>query len=258
MGRLSKMEWKNHEKACELLEGDKPLSWEERRFIAGNWRSSATNNVSKGGSFFTPYEIARLMHSWIPTKGRIVDFCAGIGTLSLAIMDMNENGKNEFVCVEQNADFIEVGRRLVPEAEWIQADAYEKSTWDRILAEIPGGKFSRAMANPPFGKIPTANGDRKKLDWLNFRGSADLMACEIMMKIAHATIAIVPQDHARYVHSYGADKSRIYNRDMEYLKFMEKNPGIVLGTTPFDMQEFDELWNDVKIKVELVFIEEEN
>lgn len=46
-----------------------------------------------------------------------------------------------------NPDYVEVGRKLVPEADWICGDALDP----KLLGSL--GRFDFAIANPPFGNI---------------------------------------------------------------------------------------------------------
>ena len=51
----------------------------------------------------------------------------------------------QVTCVEINPDYVAVGRKLLPEATWICADAFSD------LSHL--GRFDWVVANPPFGSI---------------------------------------------------------------------------------------------------------
>lgn len=261
MGRLSKQEWDMHERALNLVRSDANLTFDQKLDIIKYFRPSATNNVSKGGAFFTPYELAELMHEYTPPRGHIVDICAGIGILSLAISECNKAHRpycdNQFTCIEINPDYVEVGKRLMPEANWIQADVYDKETWSKMLdwnVMFSNKKFDYAIMNPPFGRITAVHGDKNKLKWLHYSGAADLMACEIVMRVAREGVAFIPQMSAQYMHSYKVQPSQRYNTSINFMKFAELNPGINIASTPFEMEEFDHLWQGTHPKIEMVNI----
>jgi hypothetical protein len=52
----------------------------------------------------------------------------------------------QITCVERNADYVEVGRKLLPEATWICADVLG-------VLDMRLGHFDSAISNPPFGNI---------------------------------------------------------------------------------------------------------
>jgi hypothetical protein len=55
-------------------------------------------------------------------------------------------GFTELTCVEINPRYFEVGRKLLPEARWINADVFDWRTLDL-------GRYDVAIANPPFGRV---------------------------------------------------------------------------------------------------------
>lgn len=145
MAKLSKAQIKAHNRALEILTQGR-LSDEDADFVFDNWMESANHVNSAAGAFFTPREM-----SWsfaIEVGGhRILDLCAGIGILGYAVYHRSlwgNDGPCDITCVEINPDYIAVGKKVLPQATWIQADA---------LAELDIGRFDWVISNPPFGRF---------------------------------------------------------------------------------------------------------
>lgn len=150
MAKLTKIETKNHLLAMDLINSDKELSFEDKEFVLRNYHEGANHIQGQTGTFFTPYDMAYDVILDIG-YGDTVDLCAGIGMLMfchltrLRYYHMNRDDKlPRLVCVELNKDYIEVGKRIMPEVEWIHAD---------ILNMPDIGKFEYSISNPPFGNI---------------------------------------------------------------------------------------------------------
>lgn len=136
--KLTKQQIKAHNEAMEILKKDK-LKEDEAIFVMENWREDAVHVNSAAGAFFTPWRLARDLA--IEVQGKtIVDLCAGIGTLSYFAY---REGR-EMTCIELNPDYIAVGKKIMPEARWIQGSIFDQH-FDT--------KFDCAISNPPFGAI---------------------------------------------------------------------------------------------------------
>ncbi len=147
MSRLTKQQSKLHAQACSLLQQDS-LTFDERLFVLDNWQESANHVNGSAGAFFTPRSLARGLA--IETfGGRILDICAGIGSLAFAAYHYSAGtqtgGRPNITCVEINPDYVAVGRKVLPEASWIVADAFD-------LPSSLGG-FECVISNPPFGRV---------------------------------------------------------------------------------------------------------
>ena len=144
MAKLSKAQAKNHADACKLLAKEK-LSLDERYFVLENWREDATHINSVAGAYFTPPALAREFALEV-VGPRVIDLCAGIGSLAFAFWHrhaFDSNPAAEITCIEVNPDYVAVGNKILPEANWIQADV------SCLAKDI--GHFDCAIANPPFG-----------------------------------------------------------------------------------------------------------
>lgn len=145
MAKLSKQQMKLHNQALDLVHSDKILSWEERYFILENYQEGANHTNSLAGAFFTPLLLSRDTCIEIPSNESVVDLCAGIGGLSFWL-----EGCNDVTCVELNEDYVTVGKRVNPYANWVHMDALK-------FCDTTSERFDNALSNPPFGNIKTSN-----------------------------------------------------------------------------------------------------
>jgi hypothetical protein len=106
MSRLTKQQSKLHARAGSLLQQDS-LTFDERLFVLDNWQESANHVNGSAGAFFTPRSLARGLA--IETfGGRILDICAGIGSLAFAAYHYSagtQTGERpNITCVENGLD----------------------------------------------------------------------------------------------------------------------------------------------------------
>lgn len=149
MAKLSKQQFKLHQQAEDIL--TKPvLTLEEKEFVLEHWDPSAKHVNSADGAFFTPLELAVSFACVLGQPSAIIDLCAGIGALSYACTPVY-GAPPRMVCVEKNPDYVRVGRKIVPHAEWIEGDVFD--VLDMGLHTGAAGRFDAAISNPPFGKI---------------------------------------------------------------------------------------------------------
>lgn len=186
MAKLSKTQARYHAHACELLAKEK-LSLEEKYFVLQHWREDATHINSVSGAFFTPPALARDLS--IEVAGPcVIDLCAGIGSLAFAAWhrhDFERASLNHVTCVEINPDYIAVGKKLLPEADWIQADVFH-------LPENLG-RFDCVIANPPFGAIKSSGKAPR------FTGNIfEYRVIDIASDIADYGVFIIPQSSAPF------------------------------------------------------------
>lgn len=146
MAKLTKAQAKAHNRALEILRQDR-LNEADREFVFDNWQEGANHINGQAGAFFTPMGLA-----WdlaIDVGGRtILDLCAGIGVLGYAAYhrgSYDRENPRQVTCVEINPAYVEVGRKLLPQARWVCADAFSD------LSEL--GRFDWVVSNPPFGAI---------------------------------------------------------------------------------------------------------
>lgn len=144
MSKLTKAQAKAHQQACELLKKE-VLTEDDKLFVLEAWQESAKHINSISGAFFTPVGLARDLSIEVSGR-RIIDLCAGIGSLSFWCACRAWSEPPEIVCVEINPDYAAVGRKILPEATWIVGSVFD------LPADI--GRFDFAIGNPPFGATP--------------------------------------------------------------------------------------------------------
>lgn len=147
MAKLTRAEFKAHNEALRILEKER-LTEEDKEFVFRNWHEGATNINSQAGAFFTPYDMA-FDFAFDVGGPHVIDLCAGIGMLSYATYHRHiRQGSSVpiITCVERNPEYVEVGKKLLPEANWICADLFD-------VLDMGFEKFDYAISNPPFGAI---------------------------------------------------------------------------------------------------------
>lgn len=254
MAKLTKREIKSHIKACEILEKD-VLSEDDKEFVLDNWFPYAENNVASESAFFTPKDLAREAAIFISInipdnkqKFKLLDLCAGIGILSLMVKEQMAWGKEvEITAVEYNSDFVRVGKKLLPDAKWINMDAFDEESWKKN--GIENERFDLTISNPPFGL-------KGKYEWRGYNGPADLVACAVALdKTNNSGIFILPQGSVPFLYSgqnfYQKSESKIWN------KFKKYYPDAQLDCISVDTSIYKTMWNQVNPSVELVQIYDE-
>ncbi len=264
MSKLSKIATKNHEQAQQLVDGtaclfyheetdsydwvkyhkqDKPLTIDEKIYVLKNWNPQASHNVGKTGTFFTPYDLARDLAIEVIGIGTIVDVCAGIGALSFAEEIMGGGGAKH-ICIENNPTFIEVGKRILPDAKWILGDAFDAKTWGQI------GSAYEVISNPPFLKIKPTNFTR-----LNYTGGKSIYAlAEIALQYVKFATFIVDQQSCPFRFSGCMNYQEVSNK--EYEKFKDQT-GIIFEATSIDTSVYLKEWSGVSTQVEIVHVKKE-
>ncbi|WP_051740060.1 methyltransferase [Kitasatospora sp. MBT66] len=235
MAKLTRQQATLHAEACELLTLDRDLTPDERLFVLDNWQESATSRNTLDGAFFTPPGLAVDMAVEV-TGHRIVDLCAGIGALASACLTYGPRGR-EIVCVERNPLYVEVGRRVVPDATWIQADIFD----------LPDGlgRFDTAVSNPPYGATPRTG------DSPAYRGRRfEYHVIAIASRLAAHGVFLVPQESAPFRASRSGGLTTI--DDPEYERFTAAT-GIRLDTNcGLDTSSYRHEWRGAAPRTEIV------
>lgn len=242
MARLSKQQAKFHQQACELVALNRDLTEDEKDFVLDNWQEAATATHNLDGAFFTPEGLARDLS--IEVAGdRVIDLCAGIGRLAYGCRDLwgrrwNDELARQFVCVEKNPDYVAVGRKILPEAEWICAD----------VLDVPGmnlGRFDTAISNPPFGAIKRSGNAPGYTG-----GRFEYHVIAVASTLATFGAFIIPQNSAPFRYS----GEHCYREEVaqECARFQEQTRIAMTAGAGFDTSIYREEWRGVAPKVEIV------
>lgn len=237
MAKLTKAQRKAHAEAEAILRKDR-LTEDERDFVFQNWHEGANHINGAAGAFFTPWDLAGDF-ALDGGSGRIIDLCAGIGILSYFLHHRSLWGTRpaEITCVELNPRYVEVGRKLLPEARWINADVFD---W----RELDLGHFDFAIGNPPFGRVKrTGNAPR-------YRGPEfEFHVIDIAAELADHGAFIIPQQSASFKYS----GSQCYERRTSGRGFdFEQATGLEMGTgAGIDTAMYRDAWKDTAVICEI-------
>lgn len=241
MAKLTKAQNKEHMRAISLLNQD-ALSEDDIEFIYRNWHEGADHNNSLAGAFFTPFDLA--MDFALDVGGnRIIDLCAGIGMLTYACQMRNWYDKQdmEFVCVERNPDYVEIGKKLVPDARWICADVFD-------VIEMGLGKFDTAISNPPFGNVKRSKNSPRYLG-----KDFEYHVIDIASNISDFGVFIVPQGSAGF--NYSGKPYYDRHKEGKAVKFQEQTGLYFEAGCGVDTSIFRNEWKDVSPICEIVCVE---
>lgn len=249
MAKLTKPQAKAHQQACDLLTKDR-LTEDDKLFVLENWQESAKHINTIAGAFFTPVELARDFSVEVSGK-RIIDLCAGIGALSFWCANRAWNEAPEIVCVELNPDYVEVGRKIIPEATWIVGSVFD------LPSDL--GDFDFAIGNPPFGATPRDNRAPR------YSGKEfELHVIDIASDFADFGAFIVPQMTAPFKYSgcpAGGWKETVkdgvgsgyLHRPTEIHEKLLAQTGIVLEPNcGIDTSVYRNQWHGVSVATEIV------
>lgn len=237
MSRLSKAAIKAHDEAVALLTKDR-LDDDEREFVLDNWQESANHVNSAAGAFFTPSALGSdaALFLGLYSGGKVIDLCAGIGCLALSTW-WRWGGRSmplDLTCVEVNPAYVEVGRKLLPEARWICASV------DSLPADI--GRFDAAISNPPFGKTAKIKGPR-------YSGEDDLAVVDIASDLADYGVFILPAMSVPF--QYSGKPTYRERPSPKYERFSVATK-IALTCESIDCEVYREAWRGVSPSVEVV------
>jgi len=215
MAKLTKAQVGAHERACALLASDRRLSEDEVLFVLDNWHEGASHTNTRASAHFTPFDLAR--HAALEVAGpRVVDLCAGIGSLSVAIAIMHAGHPLQLTLVEINPDYAAVARRLLPQAEVIVGSMYDQA----LMAKLAARRFDTCISNPPFGGFSRAPGDRAP----RHRGAEAHYDCiDIASDIADAGVFILPQQAVPFRYSGRQNYEQVpFGQNPRYDRFVEQ------------------------------------
>lgn len=241
MAKLTKVQAKAHAEAVAILTKEK-LTEDERDYVLENWHPGANHVNGVAGAFFTPQGLAGDFA--IDAQARsVIDLCAGIGMLSYWIRNRSRWSERlaEITCIEINPAYVEVGKKIMPEARWICADVFEWRTLDL-------GRYDCAIANPPFGRVKRAG------DGPRYRGPEfEFHVIDIASQLAERGVFLIPQQSASFRYSGARCFERMEKgRGVEF----ERVTGLEMdGGCGVDTSFYRDQWQDVSPLCEIVCID---
>lgn len=240
--KITRTQVKTHDDALALLSLSRALTADEREFVFRNYSPMAEQNVSRAAIFFTPFDLA-----WdFAVFGHGGDGCtyldlgAGIGVLSYVMLLHEGRNAKRLVCVEINPELVEVGKKVLPEAEWYCRDIFERQTWRDI-----GSDFGVGISNPPYGRVAsTREGD----DWL-VRAPAHIKAAEIILRTCQTGEMIVPENDVEY--DMRRNKPQM-SRSLASL--VARYPGVHLSPESEDVSIYAAQWQGTTPNLTLAYL----
>lgn len=246
MAKLTKAQRKAHAEAEAILSKD-GLTEDEREFVFNNWHEGAECNNAAAGAFFTPLDLAADFAIDVGT-GRVIDLCAGIGVLSYFVKERSKwnSQPTEIICVERNHRYVEIGKKLVPDARWICADVFDWREWWND--ELDGQMFDYAIGNPPFGRV------RRSADAPRYKGADfEFHVIDIASQMADYGTFIVPQQSASFQYS---GRPYYERRETGRATDFEKLTGLVMEAgAGVDTSIHANDWKDTRIITEIICLE---
>jgi len=237
MGKITRAQSKAHDDALALLSLCRGLTADEKEFVFRNYNPMATNNVGKAAIFFTPFDLASELLPYLGGfSGRLLDAFAGIGVLAYHAWKKFHSNMNELVCVELNGDFVQAGKKLVPEATWIQGDMFDIN----LVAGL--GIFNVAITNPPYGNVATGQEANK---WLQYHGPMQLEAAEVILRITTKGGLMILQ-RVDQEHQLGPTPPSTH-----YKRWKKAFPGAMISEQSTDTSIYRDQWQGAKPDVVL-------
>jgi len=247
MAKLSKVEARNHSKALEFLQQD-ILSDDEKEFVFNHYHEAANHVNGSAGAFFTPLDLAwdaalELESVRENHERRVIDLCAGIGVLSYCVWHRYRG--IDITCVEINPEYVEVGKKLVPQANWVLMDITDLEALSAL------GRFDNAISNPPFGRVPSFKG---KSSPRYHGGEAEFKVIDLAAEVTDADgVFILPQGSAGFRLSGVQYYERVESD--KYKAFAEQTGLNLEAGMGIDTTVHSEGWKSVKPRVEVACVD---
>lgn len=262
MPRLTRRDETDHERAEKLLALPRELTEDEIMEVFEKFHPGARHLQAKNAAFFTPYTVADVVARNTSIRGnRVLDLGAGIGMLTWAMFKWAYwEPAEEIVCIELNPEYVEVGRRLVPQATWICGDMFNLD----LLRSL--GKFDAVVCNPPFGKGNSGDADKS---WLSVKSPLHFQALEVGLRMSDgAATFVLPRVDLPWLYSMypedvdlakkfaGARRGHEFvdpDRHSQNLRrFLKAFPEAHFGCVSEDVALYVDEWKNVHARVEVV------
>lgn len=222
----------HEDEACVVMLIDQRdrLHIDSVEFVMENYQESATNINGIAGAFFTPTGLASDFAMAAQGHKTYIDLCAGIGKLAWAVLGHEPNAK--VVCVEMNPEYAAIGKRLLPQAEWIISDVFN------LPGSILTRHFDAAISNPPFGNVGTVDG-----------ALAHYKVVELASKLADWGFFILPQMACPF--KYSGVQNYEDTKNEAYQKFNQKTGIELTLAISVDTSQYIKDWHAVSPMVEI-------
>ncbi|HGV0302849.1 TPA: methyltransferase [Citrobacter freundii] len=236
MARVTKKESQLRLKVMELVHSDRQLTEDDKEFIFNNYRG---DGIGATGAFFTPEMLAWDFMLDAGCSDDCIELCAGIGRLSY--YQFIRNKPSHITCVELNPEYVLIGKRVLPQAEWITGDA---------LQYTPDRFYRVAYGNPQFGKINTSGAYTGRYTGSEF----EYKIIDRAREYSSYGVWIVPQGSAGFKYS----GHTYYDRSIQSAKYtkFEKDTGLILHPgVGIDTSIYRDQWNGTKVTCESVLVD---
>ncbi len=213
-------------------------------YIFDHFHPGYHRDISRCANFFTPRNDAVAVAQAGGAGGRVIEPTAGIGSIAHAVYSLNCWGGDaepplKLTCVELVEDFVAIGRKLVPQAEWICGNIFD------VLPTL--GEFDSFVANPPFGKLPS-NQSKTWGDDIAFG-----IIQELLPRCHNGGIVILPAGHhAQSANMRNGECERGRFADgpsSKFNRFKKLNPAWAIQPTSFGCSN---QWKGTSIECEIV------
>lgn len=253
--KLTKKQLKKEtQEILALLHSDKKLTGEEIDKIYEDLNPGGFGDVSANAAFFTPYYLAQDVAVMCQARGHVLDLCAGIGMLSYRThqMDSYEHRIKSIACIELNPMPVEIGKKLLPQANWICGSVFDKTLIENVLKEKGIDRFDSIESNPPFGKVLA----KEKVDWLNYNNNRDLMVLEVVLRYGEDAYFILPSGSVPFRYSGERYRQHTEPRDLKSFVKLNKEFQFDMVCDGIDCAIFKDEWKNLNgISVEAVNIQ---
>lgn len=262
MAKLTKKQLKLHTQALEILSKQQDLKFDEVDFVLDNWQPSASD-VTEGQAFFTPEHTAYGLAMNTYHDGHIVDMCAGIGRLCWEILRHNYSNPDplQLTAIELNPAFVEVGKKIMPQVNWIEGSVLSEDILDSVNA-------SSFVANPPFNLTWYSTDDT---GWLSStKGIFAVVEAGLRKTSEQAGTVILPTNAVPFEYSgkrsyKEKDRKELHVNLQKLLRTKEQHEetwtgyvfekGTHWSPVSFDTTIGEEGFQDTKISVEIAHVE---
>jgi hypothetical protein len=254
--KIPKRELKRQNELLALTKKD-TLTADEIEQIYTEFNPAIINDISTDGVYFTPDGLASDAALFTYRDGHLIDVCAGIGALSYNCLmrDSYEKNIKSITCIEYNPRFVEIGKKLLPQANWICGSAFDESLWTGLTKDLLDNRFDCMISNPPFGVTQVKD---DSTDWLNYQGHRDLMVLELCLRYAKNGNFILPSGSVPFEYSgrpyYRNEPDRWSQKLKKFLKD-NKQHKFTMQCDGIDCSIYSDQWQNLNgIGVECVDI----